>query len=120
MTILKTIKSGESFSMGIILPDDYVLLYAQEIKIYVGGQECAHTIIDRMIKCELTSDYTATLFGDKVIEFWLDDMNWGIRKYTLGNIRFSSTSAFDHNDSINTGYDIIVSSNIFKLMWGSV
>ena len=112
MVTLKTIKSRESFSIGILLPDDYTLLFAQEIKIYVGGQECPHTMIDRMIKCELTSDYTATLFGDKEIAFWLDDMNWGVRKYALGNVRFSSTSAEAHNESINTGYDITITLSI--------
>ena len=112
MVPLKTMKSGESFSLGILLPDDYILLYAQEIKIYIGGQECAHTMNDRMVKCELTSDYTATLFGDKEIAFWLDDMNWGVRKYPLGYIRFSSTSATAHNESVNTGYDVTISLSI--------
>ena len=105
-------KVGESFTLGILLSDNYAIPDAEEIKIYIGGQIQPHTLEDRMIRCEITSDTTSKWYGKKEIDFWLDDINWGVRKYSLGNIIFTNIPAPDHNESINTGYDVIISLSI--------
>lgn len=89
MTVLKAMKVGESFTLGILLPDSYDIPDAEEIKIYIGEQVQPRTLEDRMIRCEITPDTTSRWYGRREVVFWLDDMSWGVRKYSLGTIVFS-------------------------------
>ncbi len=65
-----------------------------------------------MVRCELSSDQTAELNGAKEIYLFIDDPNMGVDKHYLGEITFDKNTAYEHNNSVNTGYDITISLSI--------
>ena len=112
MAVLKTILQGESLTVGFTLPLSYELANIDSIKVYLGAKVYAHTITDNVVRCEIESDETALLYGKPKLVFWLDDSVFGVKKIDCGQIVIDTTSAQSHNESVNTGFDVMVMLSI--------
>lgn len=100
--------TGESLTIGIAISDGYDLANIESIKLYLAGKIYPHTLEERMIRCEITSDQTALLYGAKSLWLWFDDSIHGVRKYNLGDIVFNQNKAKESNESVNTGFDVVI------------
>jgi len=106
--ILYTTKQGNSLTIGLLLPNDYNIANAKEISVSLGSEIVPHTIINKMVRVELTSEYTAQQVGNKALVFSLDDVNFAVYKLDLGFINFANISSTFANKSVNGGYNLTV------------
>ena len=100
--------TGNSVTLGFLLPEDYDLLRIKAIDISLGGRTLAHTIDDRMAVVELTSEQTMAYFGSKKLIFSIDDHAFGVRKIPIGEIYFTKTLSNFNTKSIDNGYNVVI------------
>ena len=108
MSTLITVKQVKSLTVGFTFPETYDMSRAEEIKVYLGKNVYPHTIDGRVVKCQIKSDDTAVMYGANRLSFWLDDSIIGVYPVYCGNIIFEYTNAIEHNESVNTGFDLLV------------
>ena len=100
-----TTKTGNSLTVGILMPT-YSIEDARSIVVYLNNKVVQHTVIDQMIRVELSSEYTSQLYGMNPLVLIVDDLSFGVRKKELGNIEFSNIASTFKNTSINEGYNV--------------
>ena len=108
MSTLLTVKQVKSLTVGFAFPETYDTGRIEEIKVYLGKNVYPHTIDGRVVKCQIKSDDTAVMYGANRLSFWLDDSIIGIYPVYCGDIVFEYTNAIEHNESVNTGFDLLV------------
>lgn len=109
---LKTLKTGESLTIGILIGEAYDLEKIKELKVYVGNRVYPHTLVARMIRCELASNKTKLLEGTVNLTLWLEETAAGVRIMELGELIFDAADASYTTAGVNTGYNVVVPLNI--------
>ena len=112
MSTLLTVKQVKSLTIGFTFPETYDTGRIEEIKVYLGKNVYPHTIDGRIVKCQIKSDDTAVMYGVNRLSFWLDDSIIGVYPVYCGDIVFEYTNAIEHNESINTLFDVMVNLTI--------
>ena len=108
MNILKTIKKGDSYTLGLQLDDAYNMSNMQSCWVYIGGSLRTNTIVGRTIRVELKSSDTASIIGKNEIRFIIDDAVFGHREKTIGILEVLPSIANVQDASIDTGYSNLV------------
>ena len=108
MATLKTFHTGESVSIGLLINEAYNLINATEFKVCIGSNAYTPVFIDRMAKVELTSMQTSRMFGTLKLELLVDDVTFGVKTFDVGELEFNPTRAQKNDESINTGYDVVI------------
>ena len=108
MNELANIYRGKSFTIGFAIPETYDTDRIEDIKINIGTKIYAHTIVQGVVKVELTSEQTARMVGKQDVVFTIQDNTFGVRKLLCGYIYVSSTISKFESESYNDVYDVLV------------
>ena len=108
MNELANIYRGKSFTIGFAIPETYDTDRIEDIKINIGTKIYAHTIVQGVVKVELTSEQTARMVGKQDVVFTIQDNVFGVRKLLCGYIYVSSTISKFESESYNDVYDVLV------------
>ena len=112
MNLIKQLYKGESLSFSLVFPNDYDMVRIESHSIWIGEQKFVGVPNGQAIELFLKSSETANIAGVQKLFLWLDDSTFGVKKYDLGSLDFVQTKATDSNDSINLGFDVLVTLTI--------
>lgn len=112
MNLIKQLYKGESLSFSLVFPNDYDMARIESHSIWIGEQKFVGVPNGQAIELFLKSSETTNIAGVQKLFLWLDDATFGVKKYDLGSLDFVQTKATDSNESINLGFDVLVTLSI--------
>ena len=112
MNLIKQLYKGESLSFSLVFPNEYDMARIESHSIWIGDQKFVGVPNGQAVELFLKSSETKNISGVQKLFLWLDDSTFGVKKYDLGSLDFVQTKATDSNDSINTGFDVLVNLTI--------
>jgi hypothetical protein len=109
MATLKTKMQGDSLTIGISFNAAYDMSRIEHQYVYLNDVLVTSSIVGSIIRVELRSDQTIQYISTVKLTLVIDDSVFGIRKTDLGYIYFTQSSGTISDESINEGYDLVVS-----------
>ena len=106
--ILKKIIQGDSLSIGFRFNPEYDITRIENAYVYLDGNLVASSFVDSILRVELTSAMTTAYYGVVKLYLAIDDELFGIRKSQIGELTFVQWTDTINDESINTGYSLIV------------
>ena len=109
MAALKTKMQGDSLSIGFTFNAEYDISRIEHHYVYLNDVLVTSSIVDSIIRVELKSNDTVNYISNVKLTLAIDDIHFGIRKTDIGNIYFTQSDRTISDDSVNEGYDLVIS-----------
>jgi hypothetical protein len=107
MTTLLTVYRGKSLTIGFVFPVSYDLARIEASEVYLDNKLYESTLVSNVLRCEISSNETAVLLGNRKLSLLLDDSILGMYPIVAGIIKFDLAGSSNPNESVNTGFDLL-------------